>query len=214
MRTVDFGKAIGADTREVGKGEREGHPTHVVRVKRTYSTTQADLWSAVTEKQRLKRWFGEVSGEFRLGGRFSIEGNADGEIKVCEPPSTLCLTWEFAGNTSWVTVTMENAEEGTLLTLEHELPTDRESDAHWDEYGPGATGVGWELAMLGMDGYLHSDGRSVIEAGQVWAEGEAGKDRLRSWAKAWGEAHMQDGARRQVAMETAQRTAKFYTGEG
>ncbi|MBO6636910.1 MAG: SRPBCC family protein [Roseitalea sp.] len=183
-------------------------------MKRTYSTTQVDLWSAVTEEQRLKRWFGEVSGEFRLGGRFSIEGNADGEIKVCEPPSTLSLTWEFAGNTSWVTVTMESAEEGTLLTLEHELPTDRESEAHWDKYGPGATGVGWELAILGMDRYLHSDGRSVIEAGQVWAEGEAGKDRLRSWAKAWGEAHMQDGTPRQVAMQTAQRTANFYTGEG
>ena len=68
--------------------------------------------------------------------------------------------------------------------------------------------------MLGMDGYLQSDGQSVIEAGQVWAEGEAGKDRLRSWAKAWGEAHAKEGAPKQVAMETAQRTANFYTGEG
>lgn len=211
---MDFNKAIGVDTREVGRGEREGHPTHVVRIKGTYSTTQEDLWSAATEEKRLKRWFGKVSGDFRHGGRFSIEGNAEGEIEVCEPPRTLSLTWEFAGNTSWVTVTIEGAEEGTELTIEHELPTDRESEAHWAKYGPGATGVGWELAMLGMDGYLQSDGRSVIEAGQVWAEGEVGKDRLRSWAKAWGEAHAKEGAPKQAAMETAQRTANFYTGGG
>ncbi len=211
---MDFTKAIGADNREVERRERDGRPTHLVRVDRIYPTTQVDLWSAVTEKQRIKRWFGEVSGDFRRGGRFSIEGNAEGEIKVCDPPHTLALTWVFGGKTSWVTVTMESVEEGTLLTLEHELPTDKESEAHWEKYGPGATGVGWEMAMLGLDGHLQSDGRSVIEAGQVWVEGEAGKDRLRSWAQAWGEAHVEDGTPKQVAMETAERTAKFYTGEG
>ena len=210
---MDFERAFGADTREVDKGEREGHPTHLVRASRTYPTSQADLWTAITEKQRIERWFGNVSGDFKLDGRFSIEGNADGKITSCDPPHTLALTWEFGGNTSWVTATIKNVEDGALLTLEHELPTDEESEAHWEKYGPGAAGVGWEMAMLGLDGHVQMNGQRVIEAGQAWAEGEVGKSRLRSWAEAWGKAQAEDGIPIKIAMETAARTADFYTGE-
>ena len=210
---MDFEKALGADFREVGKGEREGRLTHVVRAKRTYPTSQEDLWSAITDKQRLERWFGEVSGDFKRGGRFSIEGNADGDIIACDPPHTLALTWEFGGNKSWVTVTIHDVESGALLTLEHELPTDEDSEAHWEKYGPGATGVGWEMAMIGLDGHLQMIGQSVIVAGQEWTQGEEGKSRLRSWAEAWGKAHAEVGTSMKVAMETAARTADFYTGE-
>lgn len=211
---MDFGKAVGADVREVARGEREGRPTHVVRAKRTYPASQEDLWSAITEKQRLERWFGEVSGDFQRGGRFSIEDNADGDITSCDPPHTLALTWEFGGKTSWVTVTIQDVKEGALLTIEHELPTDEESEAHWEKYGPGATGVGWDMAMLGLDGHLQLNGQPVIAAGREWAEGEEGKSRLRSWAGAWGKAHIEDGTSTKAAMETASRTADFYTGDG
>lgn len=210
---MDFSKAFGATFREVGSGEREGNPTHIVRASRTYPTTQDDLWSAVTEKERIRRWFAEVSGDFRLGGRFSIQGNADGDITDCEPPTALALTWEFGGNTSWVRVAVEKVEDGTLLTLEHEIPTDTKSEAHWDQYGPGATGVGWEMAILGLDGHLSGDGQSSLEAGAAWAEGVQGKATLRTWAEAWGEAHIRAGAPRQIAMDMAEQTAKFYAGE-
>jgi len=210
---MDFEKALGADIREVGEGKREGCPTHVVRAQRTYPTSQADLWSAITEKQRIERWFGEVSGDFKRGGRFSIEGNADGDIISCDPPHTLALTWEFGGNKSWVTAKIQEAKDGALLTLEHEIPTDKESEVHWEKYGPGATGVGWEMAMLGLDGHFQMNGQSVIAAGQEWAEGKEGKNRLRSWAEAWGKAHVEDGTPTKIAMETAARTADFYTGE-
>lgn len=210
---MDFERAFGADTREVDKGEREGQPTHLVLASRTYPTSQADLWTAITEKQRIERWFGNVSGDFKLDGRFSIEGNADGKITSCDPPHTLALTWEFGGNTSWVTATIKNVEDGALLTLEHELPTDEESEAHWEKYGPGAAGVGWEMAMLGLDGHVQMNGQRVIESGQAWAEGEVGKSRLRSWAEAWGKAQAEDGIPIKIAMETAARTADFYTGE-
>lgn len=211
---MDFDKALGATSREVGWREREGRPTHLVRARRMYPTSQADLWGAVTEKQRIRRWFGEVSGNFRRGGRFSIEGNAVGDIIVCDPPHTLALTWEFGGLKSWVTVTIQSDKDGAILTLEHELPTDAASEEHWDKYGPGATGVGWEMALLGLDAHLQAKGKSVVEAGQAWAEGAAGKTRLRAWAEAWGKAHAEDGTPTKIAMETADRTADFYTGEG
>lgn len=211
---MDFSKAFGATFREVHSGEREGSSTHIVRASRTYPTTQADLWNAVTQKERARRWFAEVSGDLKLGGRFSIEGNADGDIIVCKPPHELALTWEFGGSKSWVRIAFETVEDGTLMTLEHELPTDKKSEGHWDQYGPGATGVGWEWAMLGLDGHLSGDGRSSIAAGAAWAEGVNGKATLRGWAEAWGSADTEAGTPAQIAIDMAKRTAKFYTGEG
>ncbi|WP_299892580.1 SRPBCC domain-containing protein [uncultured Ruegeria sp.] len=210
---MDFETAFGADFREVSEGEREGRLTHVVRAQRTYRTSPENLWSAITEKQRIESWFGKISGDFKRGGRFSIEGNADGDIFACEPPHSVSVTWEFGGNKSWVTATIKDVEDGALLMIEHELPTDTESEAHWEKYGPGATDVGWEMAMLGLDGHLQLNGQSVIAAGQEWAEAEEGKSRLRSWAEAWGKAHIEDGTPMKIAMETAARTADFYTGE-
>lgn len=205
--------ALGASFREVGRSERDGRPTHIVRASRHYATTPGDLWSALSDKERLQRWFAKVSGDFKQGGRFSIEGNANGEIVACEPHRLLALTWEFGGNTSWVCVTIEESGEGSLLTLEHELPTDGKSQAHWDQYGPGATGVGWELAMLGLDMHISGDGSSTIEAGETWAGTATGKATLRRWAETWGKAHAETGTDAQIAMETAENTAAFYTGE-
>lgn len=210
---MDFDEALGASFREVARVERDGRPTHIVRASRNYPTTPVDLWSALTDKERMRRWFAEVTGDFRQGGRFSIEGNADGGIITCKPPRLLALTWEFGGNTSWVNVSIEKSEEGAFLTLEHEHPTDEESKAHWDQYGPGATGVGWELAMLGLDVNIAGDGTSIVEAGEAWAGSAKGKAMLRKSAEAWGEADAKAGADTQIAMETAERTAAFYTGE-
>ena len=206
-------EAFGASFREVVGGKRDGARTYIVRASRSYPTTPADLWHALTDHERVQRWFAHVTGDFKQGGRFSIKGNADGDIVTCEPPRLLALTWEFGGNTSWVSVTIEESEEGSLLTLEHEHPTDPESQAHWDQYGPGATGVGWELAMVGLDMHVSGDGSSTIEAGEDWAGSAIGKATLRDWAKAWGKAHVETGTVAEVAMETAERTAAFYTGE-
>ncbi|MDA7948074.1 MAG: SRPBCC family protein [Hyphomicrobiaceae bacterium] len=210
---MDLNEAFGASFREVVSSERDGIPTYIVRASRSYPTTPADLWNALTDKDRLRRWFANVTGDFRQGGRFSIEANADGDIIACEPPRLLTLTWEFGGNTSWVNVTIERSDEGALLTLEHEHPVDEESRAHWDKYGPGATGVGWELALLGLEMHLSGDGTSTIEAGQTWAGSTTGKATLRVWAEAWGRAHTEAGTDAQTAMDSAERTAAFYTGE-
>lgn len=210
---MSFDEFSSACFRAVISGERDGSETHIVRARRNYPTSPVDLWSALTDKERVRRWFGNVTGDFKQGGRFSIEGNADGEIVACEPPGMLALTWEFGGNTSWVRVTIEASDEGALLTLEHEHPTDEESRKHWDQYGPGATGVGWELAMQGLDMHISGDGSPTIEAGETWAGSATGKAALRRWADAWGRAHAATGTDAQIAMEIAMRTAAFYTGE-
>ena len=210
---MDFEEAVGATVREVGSGNRNASPTHIVRAARSYQTTPEDLWDALTNRERVQRWFAEVSGDFEQGGRYAISGNASGKIISCLPPRELALTWEFGGSVSWVTVTINATEVGAYLMLEHEHPTDEKSQAHWDQYGPGAAGVGWELSMLGLDVHLSRDGGSSIEAGESWAESAAGKATLRNWSEAWGSAHAKAGEDERVALDAAKRTANFYTGQ-
>ncbi len=210
---MDFTQAFGATFRKVGESQRDGKTTRIVCASRTYPTSQQDLWSALTERERICRWFAEVSGDLEPGGRYAIKDNANGKITACEPPKTLALTWEFMSNVSWVSVTVEEVKDGALLTLEHEIPTDPESEIHWAQYGPGATGVGWELAFIGLDVHLSGDRQSSLDAGAAWAEGVQGKATLRIWAEEWSKAHVRAGEPVETANDMADRTAGFYTGE-
>ena len=92
---VDVAKHLGAVTRTVIQREHQGGPAQVVIATRTYDTTPEDLWDALTNAERLPRWFAKVSGELKLGGRFQVEGNAGGEILTCDKPTHLAVTWEF-----------------------------------------------------------------------------------------------------------------------
>ena len=66
-----------------------------VRIISAETTGAADLWNAITTPERIARWLAPISGDFRLGGTYQIEGNANGTITACEPPSHLGATWEF-----------------------------------------------------------------------------------------------------------------------
>ena len=52
------------------------------------------------------------------------------------------MTWEFMGATSWLAVELSELAEGTRLKLRHTQHTDND---FWTQFGPGATGVGWDL---------------------------------------------------------------------
>ena len=148
VTTISAGQADQV-TRGLAVTEHGDTATVVATISQAYATTVEDLWNACTSAERLPRWFGPVSGDLEVGGRYRIEGNADGTIEACEPPSRVKVTWEFAGNTSWVTIRITEDDDGARLTLEHETTEDFPSD-FWTTYGPGATGVGWDLAFLGL----------------------------------------------------------------
>ena len=210
---MDYNSAFGVEFREVDGRLRDGKPTRVVRATRTYPTEQADLWDALTNGDRIPRWFLPVSGDLRPGGRYQLEGNAGGTIIRCDPPSALDVTWEFAGNVSWVIVRLLSEADGTLLTLEHEMPKDEEAEAHWAQYGPGATGVGWDGSFLGLGLHIGSGGDAVDrEAYAVWAASDAGKRFMTGSAEAWASAHIAAGEDPLTARSMAERTAAFYTG--
>ncbi len=207
-------EAFGADFREVDERTRMGNPVRVVRAERVYMTGQTDLWDALTNIERIRRWFSPVSGELHLGGRYQIEGNAGGTITRCDEPEALDVTWELGDNMSWVMVRLATETAGTRLTLEHEIPKDKAGEAHWAKYGPGATGVGWDLSLFGLDWHINNKGRPLdSEAGLAWMASSAGKDFMRHSAQAWSKAHISSGEIAEIAQEMATQTAKFYTGE-
>src|SRR6187397_2271932 len=84
---------IGAVQREVRDCERDGRPARAVVAERTYDTTVDDLWDAITDGDRIPRWFLPIEGDLRLGGRYQFKGNAGGDILECERPRRLRLTW-------------------------------------------------------------------------------------------------------------------------
>ena len=207
---MNFNNALGIEDRVVKDMEHQGQPVRVVSGARTYGTAVEDLWDAVTNAERIARWFAPVTGELQLGGRYQLEGSAGGEITRCDAPAALDVTWECGGNVSWVTVRLESIGEGTRLTLEHLMGKDEASEEHWKKYGPGATGVGWELGFLGLDLHLE-EGEAVIDSDSN-SSSPAGKVFIEKCAIAWGEAHVRAGEDPAVAKGMAAETARFYCG--
>lgn len=83
----DFQTHLDALKRSVSSLERDGRPARAVTLSRGYATTVEDLWDAVTDRERIPRWFLPVSGELEPGGRYQLEGHAGGVITACESPS-------------------------------------------------------------------------------------------------------------------------------
>src|SRR3954469_3368917 len=200
----DIAAAVGAVTRVVRTADRDGRPARVVVATRTYEAPVGDVWDALTDPERIPRWFLPVAGDLRLGGRFQLEGNAGGEITECRPPRRLAVTWEFGGDVSLVTVDLAPVEDGTELRLRHVVG----DNDHWATYGPGAVGVGWELALLGLALHLRT-GASADEA-RDFASGAEGQGLMRRSAAEGGAAHAASGAPAEAASEAAARTSAAY----
>jgi uncharacterized protein YndB with AHSA1/START domain len=210
---MDYSNGSGTEFRAVRNVEHEGQPARAVEGSRVYSTGTEDLWDALTNPERIPRWFLPISGDLKLGGRYQFEGNAGGTITRCDPPEALEATWEFGGNVSWVSLRLASEGDGARLTLVHTMLKDEASEEHWKTYGPGATGVGWDLSFLGLDLYLASGGTDVTKGGEAWMVSDEGKAFMRASANAWGDAHAAGGEDAEVARAMAARTASFYTGE-
>jgi uncharacterized protein YndB with AHSA1/START domain len=151
---IDIASHLNAISRKVevlppanGLGERVS-----VLLRRGYDAPIDDVWAALTEPDRIRRWFMPISGELRVGGSFQLEGNAGGEILACEPPRLFRVT--FGGPTSLVEVRLTaQGESGALLELEHTVPIEMAQS------GAGAlyVGPGWDGALLGLDLFLRGE---------------------------------------------------------
>ena len=206
---IEVAKHIGAVTRTVTTRNHEGKTANVVVAERTYPTTPEDLWEAMTSAERIPRWFLPVEGDLKLGGKYQLRGNAGGTIQACEPPRHFRVTWEYGGGMSWVDVRIEPAARGSArLTLEHIAY----EDEHWTKFGPGATGVGWDMALMGLDRHVETGAANDPQEGMAWMMSEEGKSFSRRSSEAWRDADIAGGADPAAAKAAADRTTAAYTG--
>ena len=203
--------AVGAVVREVRNLEHEGKPAQAVVASRTFPTDIADLWDAVTNIERIPRWFAPVTGDLELGGRYQDQGNAGGTVTACDPPESFALTWEFAGNTSWVTVTLKAVDaETTQLELVHLGMID---PAWAKQYGPGATGVGWDLGLFGLQLHIETGASVPPEMNSEWLKTDNYKDFVNTSSEGWRRAAVAAGTDPEAAASAAANTAAFYRGD-
>lgn len=211
MTQLDGTEHINAATRRVGSGTSSGGDTQTVTIDRTYDSPVADVWDACTNPQRIPRWFLPVSGELQEGGRYQVQGNAGGLIEQCEPPRRFRATWEFGGQVSWIELRLsEAAGGGTRLELDHIARV----DDHWTQFGPGAVGVGWDLALLGLMQHLRTGAVVDPEAGLAFPASDEGRRFIEASSRGWRDAAIAAGADAAEATAAAERTYAFFTGTG
>jgi uncharacterized protein YndB with AHSA1/START domain len=126
------GRILGSLRSADGKG--------IVRMEDRFDTDIDDLWSALTDPQRLARWIGEVEGDLRPGGAFRAyfftsgwEGT--GRVEACEPPRRLLVVTKEAGLPYEEVIEATLAADGarTVLVIEERgMPLDVLAD-----YGAG-----------------------------------------------------------------------------
>lgn len=200
---------LSAAERLVSSLERDGQPVRAVTLARSYPTATDDLWDAVTNSQRIPRWFLPISGALKPGRRYQLEGNAGGVITECKPPSHFAITWEFGYDVSWVEVhCSDDGAGGARLALTH---TARLSE-HWQKYGPGAAGVGWEMGLFELALHLAQPTRPKTDE-TAFATSRDGKAFITGSSERWGQAAVEAGINPDAARAAARRTTAFYTGE-
>jgi uncharacterized protein YndB with AHSA1/START domain len=152
----------GSTMRVLG-GLRSADGAGVVRIEDRYDTDIDDLWSAVTEPERLARWWGRVDGDLRPGGDFRlfIESaglDSTGRVEACEPPRRFRVTTRESVE-SWaagppdaprpfdsvIEITLTAAGEQTILVIEVSgLPLDKIA----------FYGAGWQMHAENLARYL------------------------------------------------------------
>lgn len=135
-----------------------------VRVHDFFATGIDDLWSAITEPERLARWIADVEGDLSVGGefnaRFTSSWEGPGRVDVCEPPHRLLLTMNPGQEDETVIEALLNAEAGgTRLVIEERGLPMSELASH---------GAGWQAHIEDLVALL--SGRDRADWRSRWSE--------------------------------------------
>ncbi|HEY4420115.1 MAG TPA: SRPBCC family protein [Pseudonocardia sp.] len=207
---IDVTHQINAVKRTVGTRTLEAGEARVVTISQTYTTDLDDLWDACTNAERIPRWFLPVTGDLRVGGHYQLQGNAGGTVERCDPPHGFAATWEFGGEVSWIEVRLTEVSDGrTRFELEHIAHVD---DERWAEFGPGAVGIGWDGAVMGLALHLASGRQVDAAAFETWSATDEGRRFFTSASDAWCAASTAAGTDAAAARAAADRATAAYTG--
>lgn len=131
----------------------------------------AQVFSALTEKAQLERWFApKAELDLKTGGIFNIQWmpgmGEGGKILTVEPSRQFSFTWEGQFSPSPTTITFDLTPEdgGTRLTLTH---SGIGEGAGWEAY------AGMDVLGKGWDGHLQ-DLTSWVETGDCPPPGPRG----------------------------------------
>lgn len=199
---------VGKVTRKLDKVERNGRQAWRLTASRLYETTLEDTWNAVTDPERIPRWFLPISGDLKVGGRYQFKGNAGGVIERCEPPNLVAITWEMHGDVSWVTVALSEQDGATRLDLEHVAHV---PDAIFDQFGPGGVGVGWDLGLMALGLHFASGAPVDPKAAETWTLSSEGRQFIEGCSNGWAEASIAANTDPTKARAAAAAVNDFYS---
>ena len=148
--------------------------TGIVRIEDCFQAPPDDVWTAITEPERLARWYGEVEGELREGGDFSLYIEADGwrgsgHVDACEPRRRLVVTTRESDESfetgdgappfdEVIEAALTADGNSTVLVIEvRGLPIDK------IEY----YGAGWQIHTENLAAHLA--GRDRVDSEARWA---------------------------------------------
>jgi uncharacterized protein YndB with AHSA1/START domain len=209
---IDIVREIEAIGREVGTKTIPAGDGKTVKLTRDFDAPIEDVWDALTAPERISRWFLPIELDARIGGRYQLTGQAGGEVLECQRPSRFKITWAYGENItpeqiSEVDVRLTSLGEGqTRLQMEHAAVSPPEM---WDQFGPGAVGVGWDQGLLGLSLYLKTG--KTVEDPVAWQLSPEGIDYATRSSRAWGAANLASGADAAVVERNVAATTAFYT---
>jgi uncharacterized protein YndB with AHSA1/START domain len=111
---------------------------------RSYDAPIEDVWSAVTEPERMARWFGGWSGDPATGQVQFEMPMKDGSrtepvtIDACEPPRTLAVTIATPDGPWPLNLTLTSEGDRTVLHFMHRLN---------EPYDASGVGPGWQYYL-------------------------------------------------------------------
>ncbi len=146
---------------------REENGTGTVRVEDVYDTSIDDLWSAITQPERLARWLVKVTGDVSTGDDFGLQFTSSwtgfGRVDICDAPRHVRVTtWSDEDAPGVIDATLIEEADGTRLIVE-------ESGLPLAEYP--AHGAGWQAHIEDLASYLA--GREPGEWSARWRELDA-----------------------------------------
>jgi uncharacterized protein YndB with AHSA1/START domain len=95
-----------------------------LRYERSYDASPNEVWAALTEPESIRRWLlADATLEHRVGGVFRLdwsgEEQAEGEVRVWEPPRVLEVDWLEPDVRSVLRIEVAPSGAGALLVLDH-----------------------------------------------------------------------------------------------
>lgn len=195
---VNLARHLGAVLRQTRSLQND---SRLVSVSRLYDTTPEDLWDALTNPERLRRWFQNVTGEQK---EFALEDGTKLSVTGCEPNRRATMKWGAAQ----LEFSLHREHSHTRLTVEQAVPV---SDAEWKRLGPGQFGLELEEAMLRLSIHLDSGTAVTKLAWSGWRVSANGHQFIQGATDAWAEAAVKANVDPIDAHQAATRVAELHS---